>query len=359
MKGGGSGKSKSKWALQPPTSSSSAFSDVIEISARTSESGAVAMRRSDDEDEQRERERLREAAAQSIGIGSLMREEGSSRVESSSSRDSTELEEDDDVGMDTLTEEGHANERRATEKQKMRSIKANTVAGLHLHGLSTIGARSHRSASITAGVAAPIPKSPRDRSTIGYLSSSNGNGSGTVRAPTPTTPSQLQTHLPDFPCTYAALASYTQVEATLPKHYPPPSLLMYALARQWRSRAILFTSPKVIPSPMPSFGGGGRSSLSPAAFHLHLFKSTAAEERELERLEINEHSVVFVTGTEVAGRRNVVKVGGVDVGLRRKDLNAEEAGRTLWLLQIVDAEKAQQWIAAIKNAVLVQRCGQS
>jgi hypothetical protein len=86
-----------------------------------------------------------------------------------------------------------------------------------------------------------------------------------------------------------------------------------------------------------------------------LFKSPGAEEKEVERLEINEDSIVFVAEEEVGGRRNVVKVGGQDVGALKKELNHEEAGRTMWLLQIVDSNEAQKWIAAIKNAILSQR----
>ncbi|KAI0042149.1 hypothetical protein FA95DRAFT_1682718 [Auriscalpium vulgare] len=76
--------------------------------------------------------------------------------------------------------------------------------------------------------------------------------------------------------------------------------------------------------------------------------------RELERLEINENSVVHVTDEEIGGRRSVIKVGGVDVG-SGKELNGEENGPML-LLQIVDSAESQKWINAIKSAVLGQRC---
>lgn len=93
----------------------------------------------------------------------------------------------------------------------------------------------------------------------------------------------------------------------------------------------------------------------PLVSHLHLFKSSGSEERELERLEINEDSVVFVADEEVGGRKGVVKVGGLDVGALRNESNQDSGNRTTWLLQILDAAEAQTWITAIKTAILAQR----
>lgn len=93
----------------------------------------------------------------------------------------------------------------------------------------------------------------------------------------------------------------------------------------------------------------------PSVSYLHLFKSAAGEEKELERLEINEDSVVFISEEEVGGRKHVVKVGGVDVGAMKKELNCEENGRTMWFLHIADQGEAQKWITAIKTVILGQR----
>ena len=123
------------------------------------------------------------------------------------------------------------------------------------------------------------------------------------------------------------------------------------------------------------------------------------DERELERLEINEDSVVYIAEGEVGGRRNVIKVGGMPrrkhqvlpsptpssgvvegLGSRTSSssmgsteentlesvssgsgsMNSADAsvateGRAMWALQILDPEEAQAWIAAIKSAVLSQR----
>ncbi|KAI0055308.1 hypothetical protein BV25DRAFT_228700 [Artomyces pyxidatus] len=151
--------------------------------------------------------------------------------------------------------------------------------------------------------------------------------------------------IPAFPSTHALLAPFIQFAATLPKHYPPPSLLMLALSKQWKNRFIVLTSPA-----QPT-----RASEGPAVSYLHLFKSSGQDEKELERLEINENSVIYVTDEEIGSRRNIIKVGGIDVGGMKKELNSEENGLTMMLLQIVDSAESQKWMNAIKNAVLGQR----
>jgi len=49
-------------------------------------------------------------------------------------------------------------------------------------------------------------------------------------------------------------------------------------------------------------------------------------------------------------------VGGVDVSALQRDLNSEGNGMTMMMLQIVDANESQNWINAIKNAILGQWC---
>ncbi|GBE83211.1 hypothetical protein SCP_0502580 [Sparassis crispa] len=146
-------------------------------------------------------------------------------------------------------------------------------------------------------------------------------------APEERTPSATPVpHLPPFPSTHASLEPFVLLSARIPKHYPPPSLLMFALSRQWKMRTVMLTS--------TATGKGAGAAC------LHVFKNHTAEERELERLEIGPDGVVFVAEEEVGGRRSVVKVGG---------LGAEMT------LHIVDPAEAQSWITAIKHAVLTQR----
>ena len=151
----------------------------------------------------------------------------------------------------------------------------------------------------------------------------SGAASSDAHTPTPVSTPIPTPVFPGFPATPASLQPFKQLSARFAKYYHPPSLLMFALTRQWKPRElILTTSPESIS-------------------HLHVFKSAAANERELERLEISADSVVFVAEEEVAGKRGVVKVGGIN--------GAEMT------LHSADSSEAQNWIAAIKHAVLSQR----
>ncbi|GJE88343.1 hypothetical protein PsYK624_044260 [Phanerochaete sordida] len=203
--------------------------------------------------------------------------------------------------------------------------------------------------------------------------------------------------IPPFPSTHASLKPFIQRSGPVPRYYPAPSLLMFALSKQWKNRYLVLTSP--LPSPMspntPTFSSpwGGHARTEPASSFLHLFKGAGPDEKEIERLEINEESVVYVADGEVGGRTHVIKVGGVpkkkpqnlatswgavltppDGAARTSsssigsgDAHAADAagahaphdagldGKTMWAVQVVDAEQAQAWIAAIKGAVLSQR----
>ncbi|KIJ17723.1 hypothetical protein PAXINDRAFT_97940 [Paxillus involutus ATCC 200175] len=144
--------------------------------------------------------------------------------------------------------------------------------------------------------------------------------------------------IPPFPASLAALGPLTTMSATLPKFVPPSSLLVYALAKQWKLRTIVLTS-----------------HTASQKTHVHLFKGAAPDEREIERLEVNEDSVIFVSEEEVGSRGSVVKFAGKDAGASSSSSIGEENPRTMWFLQITDPAESQRWITAIKNAVLSQR----
>ncbi|THG96171.1 hypothetical protein EW026_g5617 [Hermanssonia centrifuga] len=179
------------------------------------------------------------------------------------------------------------------------------------------------------------------------------------------------------------LTPFVQHTGTIPRYYPAPSLLMFALSKQWKNSMMSPTSPLSPETPL----SGQPLGKNPAPSYLHLFKSSGSLERELERLEIDDESLIYVADAEVGGRRGVVKVEGT---LRRRSSqnslptihasgsrsgkdatgngNADdsslpslavpaggEEGRTTWVVQILDSEEAQKWIGAIKNAVLSQR----
>ncbi|KAI6044826.1 hypothetical protein EDC04DRAFT_2639947 [Pisolithus marmoratus] len=151
--------------------------------------------------------------------------------------------------------------------------------------------------------------------------------------------------LPPFPATIGALDPMTQMSATIPKFTPATSLIVYALARQWKVRTLVLTS-----------------NVTGHKTHVHLFKSTSPNEVEMERLEITEDSAMFLAEEEVGGRRKVIKLVGKDVGAKKHGNGSnhtngspENSAPAMWFLQITDREESQRWIAAIKNAVLNQR----
>ncbi|KAL4073256.1 hypothetical protein V8B97DRAFT_206892 [Scleroderma yunnanense] len=151
--------------------------------------------------------------------------------------------------------------------------------------------------------------------------------------------------LPPFPATLGALSSIVQMSATLPRFTPASSLLVYALAKQWKVRTLVLTS-----------------HVTSHRTHIHLFKGTSPGEVEIERLEITENSAMFVAEGEVGGRRNVIKLVGKDVSTKKSaNTNnntsgaSEDPPRAMWFLQITDPAESQRWISAIKNAVLSER----
>ncbi|KAJ7212248.1 hypothetical protein GGX14DRAFT_564724 [Mycena pura] len=148
--------------------------------------------------------------------------------------------------------------------------------------------------------------------------------------------------LPPFPASHTAITPFAALTASLPKYYPPRSLRIFALAKQWKSRHLILSVPT------------GRVS------HLHLFKSEHPDDRELERLEIDADSDAFVAEAVAPSSSldltHVVKVAGKDVGARRRDWNpTDDAARTVWLLHLATPADAQRWISVIKAAIFEQR----
>lgn len=272
--------------------------DVIEISARKR-----------DEEEEEERIRLRAEAAEAIGLDPQL-------VDPNVQPHQLDTDDDDDArpgGPHNLTDSiQFANSTRNTTHSTIT----------HGHGSNT-------------SVSNPPPVARyRSGSLVGSGSHSRSDSANL-------------TPMPAYPSTVSTLAHWKQRAGMLPKYYPSSSLRIFALSnsKNWKSRYIMLTSPTAIIT----------RTRAPAVSFLHLFKGTGADEKELERLIINEDSVVFVSDDEVGGRRHVIKVGGIGAGAFKKELNVEESGRTMWFLQIEDQTASQQWITGIKNSILNQR----
>ncbi|KAF9267542.1 hypothetical protein L218DRAFT_955413 [Marasmius fiardii PR-910] len=311
----------------PPRPMPIILPDVIEISAAHKD------------EEVEERGRLREEAAQALGLtispgddtehGSILDSLGQG-LESENTDEPEPL--DDTVSIASTRTPNHH----------------------HTHTISSIHSPL---TPLTSTHSIVPPASPRSPTHLGHGRSRSGSMPGALSSLKSTETKSSSTYasatIPPFPATPAELAQFSQLSSTFPKYYPPPSLRIFALSKQWKARFIVLSTPSntslsIITSPrsLPS---------NPPVSYLHLFKSAAVEEKEYERLEINEDSVVFVSEEEVGGRKHVIKVGGVDVGAMRKDLSHEEGGRTMWFLQITDSAEAQRWITNIKSAILNQR----
>lgn len=338
--------------------------DVLEISAANSLSTPPAGEDTDpmEDEETRERVRLREEAAQALGLsiaghqnhGDDYSESGHSVASNGTLREedrTTEILDQADGELPTLNNTHHYQPSPLT-----------STTSLHppLSPTSTHG--RNRSGSMP-------PAFPYHTSALPPSLQQNLH-----QAPLP-----LVTAVPSFPSTPRALASFIQTASsgTLPKYYPSSSLRIFAMSKQWKSRHLVLTSPTNVPSgsnSLPLTFASGSSTSHVHVSYLHLFKSASPDEREMERLEITEDSVVFISEEEIGGKKGVVQVAGVDVGFvldgkkagsgkkdsaKTKDKDKEQVkGReqAMWLFHIADPLEKQRWIESIKNKVFGQRC---
>ena len=154
--------------------------------------------------------------------------------------------------------------------------------------------------------------------------------------------------LPPFPAIQSALEPWIQRTSRVAKHHPPTSVILFALAKQWKTRVLVLTSsPSLTSGPSAHTTSFSSQSQSPFSAHssppqhvahLHVFKSDGPNEREMERVEIGAESWAFVADEEIGGRRGVVRVVGV--------------GGAEMTLSMADQS---EWIDAIKQAVLSER----
>ncbi|KAJ3856610.1 hypothetical protein EV368DRAFT_32029 [Lentinula lateritia] len=293
--------------------------DVLEINADPME-----------DEETRERVRLREEAAQALGLSIAghhnhsddYSESGHSVASNGTLREedrTTEILDQADGDIPTLNDTHHYQPSPLT-----------STTSLHppLSPTSTHG--RNRSGSMP-------PAFPYHPSALPPSLQPNSN-----QAPLP-----LVTAVPSFPSTPRALASFVQTASPgpLPKYYPSSSLRIFAMSKQWKGRHLVLTSPTNVPS--------GTSHIHVS--YLHLFKSASPDEREMERLEITEDSVVFISEEEIGGKKGVVQVAGVDVGFTKDKEQVKGREQAMWLFHISDPLEKQRWIESIKNKVFAQR----
>ncbi|KAG8871099.1 hypothetical protein FRB98_001053 [Tulasnella sp. 332] len=202
-------------------------------------------------------------------------------------------------------------------------------------------------------------------------------------------------HIPAFPTTLASLAPYVQLSSIMTRHYAGSSFnFLGGKGKKWKSRLFVLTSYKPPPDPEhPEIETDTEAQVH--LFRLSSTSTTVNEEQhvEIERLKIDEDSVVFVVdndnaGSEIIGRKWVVKLGGLHGGgaslSTLSSCNPWALGgatpggmaaigvmgspsmmhsvaayaqnlKVRWLVQCPDEETMRKWIAAVKAAVLVQR----
>ena len=280
-----------------------------------------------DPKDEKERERLREAAAQALGL-----ELGKEGTVSSSQLEDSQVDDEHDPPP-----------------------SASILSSSQLHK-PTNPYNSYLGASFSPSSLTSLP-----------TTQSHFPPSVTTTAPAP-----MGDSLPPFPCSMSALTTYTQASAVALKFYPPPTFLALSFnrrAKQWKMRFVIFTSPApskrsplTMARPHADFlnGAGVFDPLYGRHSHLHLFNSPTPEpdELEMERLEIDEDTVIYVAESEVAGKKDVLKVGGrsvLAVKIPTGSKPSEEQSRTMWQLKFSDLQDAQQWFGYVRTSVLQQR----
>jgi len=165
--------------------------------------------------------------------------------------------------------------------------------------------------------------------------------------------------LPPYPATLNSLQPFIQHSSALFKYYPSQSaFLRLQRSRQWKHRHLVLTSFRC-PSDSDSSTGTGDNTTQA---QLHLFKSSNSDEKEIDRLGINQESVIYVADGGFGGNKEfVVKVAGFLYGEASSPSSNHSPSNaastpTVWLLQLPDLIHMQRWIQFIKSSVLTQRC---
>ncbi|KAG2039633.1 hypothetical protein BDR03DRAFT_951667 [Suillus americanus] len=171
--------------------------------------------------------------------------------------------------------------------------------------------------------------------------------SSPIPSPTPT----LLPRLLPFPTTFASLSSQITLTGTFLKYCPSSSLLVYALAKQWKTRSIVLTT--------------AISATSQTVTHLHLFKSNIPSSLELHRLPITQDTTIYVTEqsgpsanstrTNTLSKRDNRSGARGSGGKSNGSVVAIEQGNIIWHFEMQDPSERQKWIGAIKAVVLGQR----
>ena len=227
------------------------------------------------------------------------------------------------------------------ERVRLRAAAAQAVglAGTTSSDLTTVAASTRDDISIMSSAARSAK-----RTTIMSIPQQSSQANQNISA------------LPSYPATLNSLQPFVQHSSALFKYYPSQSaFLRLQRSRQWKHRHLVLTSLRC-PSESDSSTGTGDNTTQA---QLHLFKSSNGDEKEIERLGINQDSVIYVADGGFGGNKEfVVKVAGFLHGEvpPPSPSNSPSSTPTVWLLQLPDLVHMQRWIQFIKSSVLTQRC---
>jgi len=227
--------------------------------------------------------------------------------------------------------------------------------------------RLRDAAAQAVGLAGTTPSDPtavaaNTRDDVSVMSSAARSAKRTTIMSIPQPSSQANQNmsaLPPYPATLSSLQPFIQHSSALLKYHPSQSaFLKLQRSRQWKLRHLVLTSFRC-PSESDSSVGPGDSATHA---QLHLFKSSNGDEKEIERLGINQDSVIYVADGGFAGNKEfVVKVAGFLCGegssaSSNHSPSTATIAPTVWLLHLPDLVQMQRWIQFIKSSVLTQRC---
>lgn len=342
-----------------------------------------------------------------------------------------------DIGQSSSTSQhtySHADELppispEDEERQRLRDAAAQSL-GLDLNAFND-DTPENADSTDSSPLSRPLSK-PFNTTSYSYETSSHQSGllsSLAASSPNPmiynAQPSNMPTKLPPYPCSYSELAPFIQISSSylkfatgttntthtgsglafisLPKRSKSTKThwklyyVVLTVPREFGSRALPSTkhsslSPSLSQSPPCTSSSSSFHSLAspnrfhtrnsppplsfmPSHSHLHLFKSEhpTRDEVEVDRLEINEDTVVYIADMELSGKKGLIKVIGRHVGATAATVDDEELSRTLWIFKYPDprettnpapnnkviypdeSEVQQRWVKEIKSSVLSQR----
>ncbi|KAF8993777.1 hypothetical protein BDQ17DRAFT_1367888 [Cyathus striatus] len=150
--------------------------------------------------------------------------------------------------------------------------------------------------------------------------------------------------LPLFPCNLYSLNLYRQYAASILK-YTALSVTSFSRS-QWKTRYLVLS--------VPVFGQYLKSA-SPGVAYLHLFKSSAPDAEEVDRLRIDDETLVISSEPNTTGDKHTIRVCGINARNTKQSENKSQE-LTTWRIQIHGNLEARTLKTVIRDSVREQWC---